>query len=244
MKLFLERVLLTLLVSCGAMATAAWAQTPEVTPRVISVSGEGVVRVEPDMAVVRFGVVTAADTPEDARRRNAEAAAEVLNAVRELGVPERKIQLQVLRLQPRHVYNEQTRRMEEAGFEAIRQVVVELEDLEKLPDLVARVVQEGANRLESVAYDVQDRDAARDEALRDAVAKARQKAALIAETLEVQLGPVQRADEQGFSFPQPIVRMDVQESAMAKDVAAPEPEAYAAGEIEVRATVQVVFAIQ
>jgi len=233
------------MLACFALfttAATATAQTPQPPPRVISVSGEGIVRVQPDMATLRFGVVTTADDPEEARRANATAAAAVLNAVRALGVPENKIQLEVLRLQPRREYNDELRRYEEKGFEATRIVAVVLEDLEKLPDLVARVVQEGANRLESVAYDLKDRDAARDAALREAVTKARAKAQLIAATLGVELGSVQRVDEQGFSFPRPMVRMA--EFAMAKDQAAPEPDAYAAGEIEVQANVQAAFEIR
>src|SRR5690625_6948240 len=56
--------------------------------RTVSVSGEGVHRVAPDMATVRFGVVSQAVNAEDARRENEAAAREALNAVRELGIDE------------------------------------------------------------------------------------------------------------------------------------------------------------
>lgn len=206
--------------------------------RTINVSGEATVRVEPDMGIVRFGVVTHAEDPEEAREQNAEASREALNAVRELGVDERRIRMEVLRLQPRRVYNREQRRYEEEGFEAIRIVVVELDDLEQLPVVVAEVVQRGANRLEQVRYDLRDRNAPRNEALRDALTNARDKARLMAETLDVELGPVRQIREQQLDFPRPMVRMD---TAMAAEAAGPEPEAFAAGEIEVRATVQVVF---
>ncbi len=244
MKTMMRRSALALAVCLGWMASTATAQTPESTmPRTISVSGEGIVRVQPDLATVRFGVVTEAEDPETARSRNAAAAAEVLNAVRALDVPERKIQLEVLRLQPKQEYDEQTRRYVAVGYEAIRIVSVELDDMEKLPQLVAEVVQKGANRLESVSYDLKDRDAARDEALRAAVTKAREKAQLIAATLGVELGRVHRVDEQGFSFPRPMMRM-AEMGYAAKDQAAPEPDAYAAGEIEVQANIQAAFEIR
>ena len=51
--------------------------------RTISVSGEGIVRAEPDQATVRFGIVSRAEDPEEARRLNAAAAREAMNAVRE-----------------------------------------------------------------------------------------------------------------------------------------------------------------
>lgn len=212
--------------------------------RLVSVNGEGVVRVEPDRAIVRFGIVTRDADPEAARRRNAEAAAEAMNAVRALGVEDRKIRLEQLSLQPAREYDPETRQWKEVGFEAVRQVVVTLDDLETLPVLVAEVVQKGANRLDGVTYDLQSRDAARNEALVEAVRNAREKAQLLVETLGAGLGPVQNISEQSFDFPRPMMQFARAEAALTKDEAAPEPDAYAAGEIEVRATVSATFVIE
>jgi hypothetical protein len=218
----------------------AHAQEAAETPRTISVSGEGTISVEPDQATVRFGVVTQADEPEAAREQNAAAASQAMNAIRDLGVAERKMRMETLRLQPRREYDQETRRYEERGFEAIRQVVVELDELELLPTLITRIVQQGANRLDGINYDVADRDAVRSEALAEAARGARSKAQLLAETLGVQVGPPRQINEQSFDFPRPQFRIE-QAAAVAKADAAPEPDAYAAGEIEVTATVQVTF---
>lgn len=226
----------------GFTANTAVAQA-EGERRSISVTGEGIIRVEPDMARVSFGVVTVADDPETARRENAEAASEAMNAIRELGIEERYIRLEVLRLQPNRVFVEESRRYVEKGFEAIRQVVVEIHDLEMLPRLVAEIVQKGANRLNSVGYELQDRDKARNDAIREAVLNAREKASLIAATLDEELGEVRHVNEQNFDFPMPVVRMESLQMA-SKDDAAPEPDAYAAGELEVRVSVHAVFSIK
>lgn len=209
--------------------------------RTIEVSGEATVRVEPDMAVVRLGVVSHDEHPEEARRLNAEAAREALNAVRELGVEERLIRMETLRLQPRRVYDPEHRRHREEGFEAVRVIVVELEDLELLPTLIAEVVERGANRLEQVRYDLRDRSGPRNEALRDALTNARENARLMAETLDVELGRVVRISEQQLSVPYRALRLD---GRLDMEAATPEPEAYAPGEIEVEATVQVIFELE
>ena len=222
---------------------SAQAQDMKADKRTVTVSGEGLVRVEPDQATVRFGVVTRAEDPEEARRLNAAAASEAMNAVRALGVEERKMRLETLRLQPAREYNTQTRRWDNIGFEATRQIVVELDDLEQLPTLVAEIVQKGVNRLDGIAYELKDRAKARNEALRKALGDARGKAELMASTLGEELDRVLTIGEQSFNFPRPMVRMAQAEMALSKD-AAPEPEAYAAGEIEVRAVVQVVFALK
>ena len=225
------------------LLAAPWAfAQDEPEKRIVSVTGEGLVRVEPDMATVRFGVVSVADDPETAREMNAEASSAAMNAVRSLGIEERYIRLETLRLQPHREWVDDRRRYEERGYEAIRQIVLEVHDLEQLPTLVANVVEQGANRLDQVTYDLHERDQARNDALREAVTKARDKAALVAETLGVELGSVQSVNEQSFDFPRPMYRAETM--SMDAAAAAPEPDAYAAGELEVRVTVNVSFELQ
>lgn len=233
--------LLALLLCGGLAAHPATAQTDGDPARTIRIAGEGTVRVAPDQAVVRFGIVTRAEEPEAVRRQNAEAARRALNAVRELGVPEEKMRLETLRLNARQERDRGADTTRIVGYEATRQVEVTLDSLDHLPRLVARVVQQGANRLDGIRYQLSDRTAARNDALRMAAQKAREKARLLAETLGTRLGPVRQIAEQTFSFdgPSPRVQMEMART-MAAD-AEPAPDAYAAGEIEVSAEVQVVF---
>lgn len=237
----LRRLVPATLLLTALVALPSRAQQPDPPPRTVSVTGEGTVTAMPDMATVHFGIVTRAETPEAARERNAEASAAALNAVRALDVPDRRIQMEGLQLQPAREYDPETRRYEDVGFEAIRTVVVELHDLETLPVMITRVVQAGANRLQSVSYGLQDRDQVRNDALREAVRNAQAKARLMAETLGETVGEPLQISEQSLSFPVPMYRGLQEAAMMAKDAAEPEPEAYAAGEIEVKANVQVVF---
>ncbi len=239
----LRLTLLTVLIALLGAAPAL-AQDAPATDRLVRVSGEGTVRAAPDRATVRFGIVSRAETAEAARRQNAAAAKTAMNAVRDLGVAEEKIRMESLRLQPRREYDPQTQTREERGYEASRQVVVELDTLAQLPRLVTRVVQRGANRLEGIDYGLQDRTAARNDALRQAAQSARDKAQLLAESLGAALGPVRQIDEQSFGYQSPSPRVEMQLAKSAAEDAAPEPDAYAAGEIEVNATVQVTFSLQ
>jgi uncharacterized protein len=63
----------------------------------------------------------------------------------------------VLQLNEIREYDRERRRQIPAGFEAIRQVVVELDELDKLPQLIAQVTQHGANRLFGISYDISNR---------------------------------------------------------------------------------------
>ena len=217
------------------------AQDQHTDRRTVSVSGEGTVQVAPDVAVVRFGVVTEDEEAEEARRQNNEQSSAAMNAVRELGIPDDNLQMERLQLRPKREFDEETRTRREVGFEATRQIRVTVEDLDLLPDVVTRAIQSGANRLQGVQYDLEDRSEARNDALEQAATNARSKAERLARTLDAELGMVRQIDEQSFSFPRPQVRQLDMAQARAADMAEPDPDAYAAGEIEVEANVQVVF---
>jgi hypothetical protein len=208
----------------------------------VTVQGEGTVSVDPDQAQVRFGIVTHHEDPEEARAQNAKASAEAMNRVRALGVADADLKLETLRLQPRQEYDQKTRRYIQVGFEAVREVSVTLNDLDTLPTLIAEIVQGGANRLNGVTYDIADREGVKQDALRAAALNARAKAQLLLETLGGELGTAWEINETGVQIPRPTYQLESMAMARSAD-AAPEPEAYASGQIDVVARVTVVFGI-
>ncbi len=228
-------------------AFPAKAQTTNLTTsstRTISVTGKGTLDMVPNQATLKFSVVSEAQDPEAARAANAASSKAALDVVRDLGIEETKIRLDQLRLAPKREYDNELRRYVEKGFEVTRSLTVTLEDLDLLPTVIARVVQNGANRLDNVQYGLQDPDAARDQTLQIAVLNAQDKAQLMATALGVEIGAPIQIIESGFSAPTPPpVPYQAEMRAMKAD-AAPEPAAFAAGEIKVSATVNVVFALK
>lgn len=242
----MKKYLLTIITSVLVLLlhfSFADAQTGE-RQNIIAVRGEGIVKVEPDLVVVRFGVITRDSDPVKARQLNEDAAAKALGAVRNIGVAERKIKVTVLQLNEVREYDRDRRRHISIGYEAIRQIVVELNEIEKLPQLIAQVTQQGANRLFGISYDISNRAEIQNEAFKKAAANAREKASVLSNALYVTLGKVVEVREQSFYFPGPIpvraMMADQREAAMDMGT----PEAYAAGEIEVRAQVQVEFLLE
>lgn len=227
----------------GSSAYAQDASSPDaMSQRTVTVTGTGEAAAAPDQAIVRFAIETRAADAETARNQNAEASRDAMNAVRSLAVADDDMQLEALMLRPRREYNRQTGQTEDLGYVAVRRIRVELSNIDDLPELIAKIVNEGANRLEGVDYDLKDRSSLENDALRSAAETARSKAALLASTLGVTLGPVQQIDEQNFSYvqPRPNIRLETM-SMQASDQGAGEPEAFAAGRITVEARVQVTF---
>jgi len=207
----------------------------------VTVSGEGIIKTAPDMATVWFAVLTHHDLPERARSLNADASASAMNAVRALGIDDKDIRLEGLQLTPRRVYDPDRRIYEQDGFEATRTVQVIVRDLDVLPDMVAAVVKGGANQINNIQYGLDDRAGIELDVLARAVQRAKEKAAVMAGELGWALGKAIQVNEQGVSVPQPRVRMEAMEmAAMAKDEGG-NPDAFSAGELEVRASVTVVF---
>ena len=239
---YLATATLSVLLFMSGVLQASGFPGPGERMRTISVTGEASVRVEPDRVSVAFSVVSRADSPDAARERNEQASAGALNRVRELGIEERRIRMETLRLQPRREYDPETRQHRDAGYEATRQMVVELDELALLPDLIAGMVQQGANRLRSVRYGLRDRGVPRNEALREALTDARDKARFMAGALDVEVGDVVRIRERNLDLSRPVVRAE----AMTLDQgdARGDAEAYATGEIEISAEVQVVFELR
>jgi len=206
----------------------------------VTVSGEGIIMTAPDMATVWFAVVTHDELPDRARSLNADASASAMNAVRNLGIGEKDMQIEGLQLNPRRVYDPDRRVYDQDGFEATRTVKVIIRDLDVLPDVVASVVEGGANQINNIQYGLDDKEAIELEVLALAVQRAKQKASVMAGELGWALGRAVQINEQGVSVPQPRVSMEM--AAMSKDSGG-NPDAFSAGELEVRASVTVVFSL-
>jgi uncharacterized protein YggE len=234
-------VLTCMLLGLQSQAQVVRMGPEEIGVPTLTVQGEGVVRVLPDKATLRFAVVTRDANPERARQRNEAAARNALNALRALGIEERNLFLETLTLQPVREYDPQRQRWEERGYEVQRQVRVELSQLDLLPEAVMQIVQQGANRLLGVQYDVSTRTEVQMKALQEAVRNARDKARQMLTVLGKEVGDPIRIHEQSLDFPRPLWN----EAAMLRTAATDATsEAYAAGEIEVRARVEIIFAIR
>ena len=202
----------------------------------VTVSGSTVVTAPPDRAVVRLGVQTRADTPAAALREHEADMARVLGVVRSFGIADRAISIEGLSLGENYGPNGPD------GYMAARVVSVTVDSLRIVPDLVAGVVESGANRLEGLVYTLSQTARYEDQALGLAMDRARVKAEQIARASGRSLGPVDAVLEQGAGLVEPYMRMgyaDVQEAAAVSAT----PAAYSTGSSQVRAAVTVRFVL-
>ncbi|OCW57232.1 SIMPL domain-containing protein [Hoeflea olei] len=218
------------------------AKTP--APGVVSVTGEGVAAVAPDMAVLSLTVLREAKTAREALDANNKAMADVLGAMKEEGIAERDLQTGAFSIQPRWVYPEPKNGTQAepkiVGYTATNSLTVRVRDLSRLGAILDTSVTLGVNQGGDVMFTNDDKDTVRDAARLDAIAKAKAKAEAMVGALGVKLGRITQIAENSYSAPpMPMARAEmVQMSAKAAD-AVP----VASGENEYRVTVNVTWEI-
>jgi uncharacterized protein YggE len=215
---------------------------PPSRPHILSVSGEGEVRAVPDQAQLSAGVVTQAKTAAAALAANATAMTEMFKSLRRAGIPEKAIQTSNFSVSPQYPPYRQGAAPEDSrkiiGYEVSNQVTVILDDVTKVGATLDALVASGANQAGGVSFTIRDPKPlmaqAREDAVKDAMAKAR----TLAKAAGVTLGPILSIQEGGGIAPRPVM-MQAEFKAMA---AAPSP--VAAGEQSVRANVSISWEIQ
>lgn len=204
--------------------------------RIITTSGQGSVETVPDMATIRLGV-----THEDANASAAMAATSegvdaILRRLSDAGIAPRDMQTNNISLQPvwpnRSSNNSNPPKI--TGFVASNSLTVRVREIEALGGILDLVVSDGANTFNGLSFGLQEpkpaQDAARAEAVRDAIDRAQQ----LADAAGVTLGPIQSISEQGR-----MGRPQMMEMAASRQMDAP----VAAGELTVTAQVGIVFSI-
>ncbi len=215
----------------------------------IQVIGEGVVSLEPDLALLNIGVETTGDTVAEARQKAAEAMEAVVESVKAHGLEDRDIQTRSFNIWPRYDYQEV---FEEGryvgkemliGYQVSNSVSLKIRDLDAVGIVIddASTAGGAATRIHGISFTVEDpkpfTDSLREEAVKDAMAKAQHFAGLTG----VQVGRLVYIAEVGGGVPrfQDGAGQFFAEAAFA----ARAPTPIGGGELEIRLMVQVVFNI-
>lgn len=190
-KSFFLSVFVLLAVVLSACAPTLGAQG-QVAARTVVVSGTGTVTLQPDIAYIYIGVHTEKDTPSQAVAENNVQTQRVIDALKELGVAANDIRTSNFAIWPMDRYDPATGQPTGQKVYAVDNTVyVTVRDLANLGSLLDRVISAGANTVNSVQFDVANKDEALKQARADAVKNAKAQAQELAEAAGVQLGDLQ-----------------------------------------------------
>ena len=205
---------------------------PETT---VSISATGSVEREPDIVVMTTGVQTEAKTAAQAAADNARQMANVFKAVEAAGIAEKDMQTSNFSLSPRYDYSSRGGPPRLAGYTASNQLSVTVRDLDKLGETMDAIISAGSNTFNGLQFALDDPSDALDEARRDAMQEARERAELYAAAAGLEVKRIVTINEAGGYNPRPMPMARARTEAM--DASTP----IATGEVGYSITVNVVF---
>lgn len=154
---------------------------------VISVTGEGRLYADPDMAQIVIGVESRAPTAKEAASKNSGDMSEVMAVLKEMGVAEEDIQTVDYSIRAEMYYPEKEE-PKVIGYVVTNAVQVKMRDLNLVGDLLDRVTEAGANNIYGITFTIEDPRPFQEQAREKAVADARKKAQQLADLADIRLG--------------------------------------------------------
>lgn len=163
------------------LAVGRIASAQEYVPT-ISVSGEGVVEVPPDIATISVGVVSHNKDAEKVQADNARSATNIINSIAALGIERKNIRTGNYNF--RQIYHsDENRRQIFDGYEVTNTVTIIVTDLNKVGKIIDAALSNGANQIDSLNFGIRDSEKFKNEALKLAVRDAKKKAEIAAAEL-------------------------------------------------------------
>jgi len=213
-------------------------QTPVTNhlPPQISVTGTGKVYLVPDIAYVYIGVRSQADDVASALSQNNAQAQAIASTLRERNVAAEDIQTTAFNVYPQQEYLPSG----ETGktyYVVENTVFVKVRDLQNLGTLLDAVVRSGANSINGITFDVQDRVSAEAEARKLAIEDAKAKAVELAGLAGVELGDLYSVSVYSSGGAMPVYEA---KGGMAYNAAAP----IAAGQLVIQADASMTYFIK
>ena len=185
-------VVLVSLVLVSTLAACSGGVVPGKTDnlRTLYVTGKGEVYLVPDIAYIYIGVRSQADTVSDALTANNAQAQSIAGALKGFGVEDKDIQTTAFNVYPVQDYSPEGQ-VTRTYYVVENTIFTKVRNLQKLGEILDSVVRAGANNINGISFDVSTKDAALNEARKQAIDKARELAKSIAGESGVTLGELQ-----------------------------------------------------
>ena len=223
------------------------APLPAPADRTISTSGEADVKVAPDQVQLMISVVTAEKTVTKAKSANDERVAKTLAVLQKGGVLAKDLQTDQVSIEPINDSGgySYSKTKEPDGYQVRKSIAVMLRDVTKFEALLSAVLEAGTNRVDGISFQTSELRKHRDTARTLALKAAQEKAEAMAKVYGMKVGKPRTISESsswGGSF---RGAQNAMLNVMQNSGGAPESsETFAAGQIAVRAGVQVTFDLE
>lgn len=154
----------------------------------ISVVGQGEVKVNPDRAQLHYRVSAIKDSPEEARVEVEKTVKAFSDSVATLNLGDNGFVADSISIMPRYEYNQELKKSELKGYEAARDVNINIKDFALIGKLNDMALASGINQIAGFQYSIENKHKYEMEAAQKAIIDAKERAQLLADGFEVKLG--------------------------------------------------------
>ncbi|MEI6835800.1 MAG: SIMPL domain-containing protein [Candidatus Falkowbacteria bacterium] len=209
-----------------------------------SVVGSGTVYAKADIANIEVGLKT------DTKKTAAEATTEsndkmnkIVNELKKLNIEDKDIKTSNYSLNP--VYNwTNVKGQELVGYEVTQTLTLKIRDLNRIGDVIAKTTEQGANQIGNINFTIDDEFALKNQARELAIAKAQEKAMLIAKQSGMKLGEVKSVYENAEPVVSPIMYSNAKMDASVGGAISVSTPDIQSGQNEIKVDVTLVYEVK
>lgn len=203
----------------------------------IAISGEGKVKVTPDIAVITLGVQNSGKEAKEVKTQNDVVVDKVLKYIKKFNIPASDYQTTQMSLHKNYDYEKK-----KYSYEANQTITVTLKDLSKYDLLMIDVMETGINKIDGVEFKSSKIEQYETEARKKAMLNAKKKAEDYLSVLPGQkIGKaILISDNSSTYYPRPVFYA----KGVVMNETRDERETLAVGEIEVISNVNVSFVLE
>ena len=179
MNKYIRSIILSLITVCTVLLSTACTEKNAVPEHCISVVGKATVYVSPDQAMISFSIVSQANDLTAAKQRHDTTMQKTNTLFNQYGIEQKDVTAENLTIHPQYSYNADTPKF--LYYEITQNISAMITNLDNYEPFLTDLVNNGIDRINDVRFSTKDVKKYKDEARRNAVKAAEEKAQLLCE---------------------------------------------------------------
>lgn len=232
----MKKTILLLTLLMGAMIEAQETKTNQIPQ--ISVTGEGKIKIVPDMGVISLGVENTGKDAAEVKKMNDEIVDKVIKYIKKNAIPTSDYQTTNVSLYKNYDYEKK-----KYNFVANQTITITLKDLKKYDEFMMGISDTGVTTIHGVEFKSSKMADYESDARKSAMLNAKKKAEDYVSVLNQKVSKALLISDATFVNP-PIPMFKGATMSMDAEAGGMPRETLAIGEIEINATVQVSFVLE
>lgn len=159
----------------------------DVRQRIMIVTGNGSISVQPDVVTIQFEIVTENMELQMAQTENSKRTNKVIQSLVNIGVPMGNIQTSGYTINPMFNYIDGNQVFK--GYQVVHRLTIEIHSINQAGVIIDTAVKNGVNQVSNIHFSVKNKQEYYQQALTTALKDATAKAIVVAKTMNLNLDP-------------------------------------------------------